>query len=190
VPESIGPYQLLSEIARGGGAWSTARRQRALPAGTTGSSDMTHRVHYFAYGSNMSSRAIAGRCPSARLVSKAILRDHRLMFFLEDESWAGGVAGVLPATGQVVEGVIYTLAEVDLVALDRYEAIEDDDYVRAQRRVHLPEGASQLCWIYLPGRDADRPVAPSQRYLDALLEGAREHGLSDAHLALLRAAGG
>jgi len=136
---------------------------------------------YFAYGSNMSSRAIAGRCPSARPLGRAALPDHELIFFLDDASWRGGVAGVLPAPGRRVEGVLYALDEPDLRALDDYEDVAAGDYVRARREVHAADGSPRDAWIYLPGRDADVWVRPSRAYLRCLLEGAREHGLSAAY---------
>lgn len=148
---------------------------------------MTHL--YFAYGSNMSSVAIGRRCPSAALVGTALLVDHQLTFFLEDASWyGGGVAGVVPVAGVHVEGVVYRLDDADLAALDRYEAIDDGDYVRARVVVQLTRGEPVEVWIYLPGRGVERWVAPSEPYLTILLEGAAEHGLSPEHVGRMRAA--
>lgn len=143
---------------------------------------------YFAYGSNMSSDALRGRCPSARPLSRAVLPEHRLIFFLEDVVWdGGGVAGVVPCAGEQVEGVLYELDAAELSALDEYEDVDSGDYVRTKLHVLLPDGPALEAWIYLPGRDAERAVPPAPRYVAAILSGAREHGLSPDYLARLEA---
>lgn len=143
---------------------------------------------YFAYGSNMLTRDLRGRCPSARPRSRARLADHQLVFFCEDSLWGGGVAAIVPAPGEVVEGVLFELAPVDFGPLDEYEGVAEGYYLRARRVVTLASGAQEEAWVYLPGRDPTPPVLPSAAYMACLEAGAREHELSPAYRAGLAAA--
>ncbi len=144
---------------------------------------------YFAYGSNMSGRALARLGVTARPRSSARLEGYRLTFFLEDPVWqGGGVAAVVPAPGEHVEGALLELDEDALAALDRYEDVEGGDYRRERRRLRASGGEELEAWVYVPARAAEPYVAPSPAYLACLLEGARERGLSAEWIARLAAA--
>src|SRR5512138_3517065 len=82
-------------------------------------------VPYFAYGSNLDFAQMKGRCPSASFVGKAILPDHRLVFPRGSRKM-GGVAGVAPAKGKEVWGVVYTITESDLSLLDDIEGFDTE----------------------------------------------------------------
>jgi hypothetical protein len=148
-------------------------------------------VWYFAYGANMSSRVLAGRRGVHPAASEAArLNGHRLVFDLRGvPHFEPGFASVQAcARGECadddhVEGVLYRLRARDL------------------RVVEVTE-SSRYRWldVVVEGRDAGRvqartlqnlrPTAglvPSRRYLALLIEGAREHALSDAWIAKLEA---
>ncbi len=142
-------------------------------------------VEYFAYGSNLSSRQMRQRCPTARVASRAVLPGHRLEFVQPHDAWGGGVAGILPDPGRRVEGVVYRLSAEDLHRLDAYEPVRERRYWRTRVQVTLPAGTMKLAWTY-EGLVLDgAPFAPSERYLATLIDGAREHGLPEDYIAWL-----
>lgn len=143
------------------------------------------RMRYFAYGSNLDAAQMGRRCPSMRIVCRATLAEHRLVFPLGCTSWGGGVAGIEPHPAHRVEGVVYDINADDLAALDLYENIAGGDYRRQTVRVRLDTREHATVWTYYANPAPEGPTAPSRRYLDTILRGARAHGLSEAYIAQL-----
>ena len=143
---------------------------------------------YFAYGSNLDPVQMKRRCPSSQVVGRATLSDHRLVFPVRsDGDWAGGVAGVEPTAGQTVHGVVYTVDDADLAALDRYEAVDEGMYRRARVGVEVEGVGPQEVWTYYAIPDPAGPTPPSKKYRDAILGGATHHGLPAEYLQQLAA---
>jgi len=142
---------------------------------------------YFAFGSNLDPLQMPRRCPSSTFVDVGVLRDYRLHFPVWCESWAGGVASIEPAAGHRVEGVIYALSEADLLVLDEYENIAEEEYRRVTMDVPgLTRGPINV-WTYIANPDPEGPSLPSTAYRDALVRGAKHHGLSADYTAMLEA---
>jgi gamma-glutamylcyclotransferase (GGCT)/AIG2-like uncharacterized protein YtfP len=78
-------------------------------------------IRYFAYGSNLDAQQMALRCPSARGLFRACLRDHRLDFTYFSKRWSGGSADVVPHFGANVWGIVYELNLAEVPELDRFE---------------------------------------------------------------------
>lgn len=149
---------------------------------------------YFAYGSNLDPEQMTARCPSHRVVGLAALREHRLAFPLFSQKWRSGVAGVQPAHGETVWGVVYDLADQDLAALDAIEGFREPGdqhnvYDRETIAVELTRADDGTfprrirAEIYVPR--PSNPSPPSRRYRDTMLRGARHHALPDDYLAML-----
>jgi gamma-glutamylcyclotransferase len=136
-----------------------------------------HEV-YFAYGSNMSSAQMKERCPSARDLGAAKLPGHRLTFPRSSETRGGGVAGIEPAPGSAVEGVLYSLSPEDLSRLDDFEGTDEGRYRRGRVEVDH-EGEPRQVWTYYALPEGDRFHPPSRDYLETMIRGAEEHGLAD-----------
>lgn len=131
---------------------------------------------YFAYGSNMSSRQITGWCPSPVALGPAELPDHRLAFLRRSIRWQGGAADIVPAPGESVWGVLWELP-LGLGELDAKEAA-GEAYRRRTATVLLggePHGAV----LYEVIRKEPEEVPPRREYVEAMLSGAREHGLPE-----------
>ena len=73
---------------------------------------------YAAYGSNMNLEQMAYRCPTARVVGMAWLKDYRLLFRGDKEN---AHATVEPHDGGAVPIVLWEITPTDEMALDRYE---------------------------------------------------------------------
>jgi gamma-glutamylcyclotransferase (GGCT)/AIG2-like uncharacterized protein YtfP len=153
-------------------------------------------VLYYAYGSNLDPVQMQARCPDAQVVGLGALHDHRLMFPRFSSGWEGGTAGVVPAHGATVWGVLFEVGEAGLAELDRYEGCRgpgdpDNAYDREQLTVELtrPDDGSiprrVRAWAYVA--HPANPSPPSRRYLDTILRGARHHRLPEEYVAALAA---
>lgn len=149
---------------------------------------------YFAYGSNLDPEQMRSRCPEHRVAGLAALRDHRLVFPLYSERWGGGVASVQLAHTLTVWGVVFELTDSDLKSLDGFEGFnapgdQHNLYDRVTIYVELTRADDGsfprrvLAFTYI-ARPAN-PTAPSRRYLDAILRGARHHRLPEDYVAAL-----
>lgn len=140
---------------------------------------------YFAYGTNMERFWFKKRCPKAKFVSAAVLRDHDVTFARSSSMWGGGTADLKPTPGAVVEGVLWEVSEQDLKALDQYEGVPSD-YIRKTVTVETKDGKTHQAHIYFVAQPGGyRP--PSKRYMRLLIQGAEEHGLSDEYVRRLEA---
>jgi gamma-glutamylcyclotransferase (GGCT)/AIG2-like uncharacterized protein YtfP len=149
---------------------------------------------YFAYGSNLRSVQMARLCPGYVFLGPARLDGYDLAFTLPDEEWQGGVADVVLSPGSAVWGALYRLQDADLVALDAYEGFdptgpkEANDYVRRLVKVTAEkEGREVEAWCYFV-RAMRGHVAPSERYRNALIEGAIERALPEDYVRDIRQA--
>ena len=142
---------------------------------------------YFAFGSNLDLGQMYQRCPTARPLDRAVARGYRLAFPLYCPTWQGGVASIEPAGGaKAVQGAVYEISESELTALDAYEDIEAGDYRRETIEAACDNLGRLVVWTYIANPDPEGPSAPSAAYRDALLRGARDHGLSEDYIAMLQ----
>ncbi len=79
----------------------------------------------------------------------------------------------------MVHGVVYELSNEDLIRLDGFEPVESGGYKRTIMRVRLSTDATLECWVYIGDVYLGAPFAPSVRYSQTVLTGAREHGLPE-----------
>ena len=147
---------------------------------------------YFAYGSNMNWPQMQRRCPSARFITVARLKDYRLGFPLKSRSRGYGAAGALPELGQTVWGVVYEIDEREIETLDRAEDYvpgrEGNNYRREESLVYpgTDGGESLAVSLYFPEEEADPPL-PSVAYKQLIIEGAKFWGLPEEYLRGLEA---
>ena len=78
-------------------------------------------MKYFAYGSNMDLVQMKKRCLDSKLIGAARLEHHRLDFTRYSSLWGCGVADVIKDPQQEVWGLLFSISEIDLTALDNYE---------------------------------------------------------------------
>lgn len=135
---------------------------------------------YFAYGSNLLASRLRERVPSAAPRGVARLDGFRLTL---DKRGADGSAkaNLAPAVRERVFGVVYSLDAAHWPDLDRCEA----GYERFEAGVEV-DGARLAVQTYRSTLLTDDPVAHAW-YKRLIVEGAREHGLPAAWIALLEA---
>lgn len=129
---------------------------------------------YFAYGSNLDRRQMRRRCPTARVVSRAVLVGHELRFSGFSLTRQGPVATIVKAPKSATFGVVYEIDEDDLQELDRYEGAPRF-YVRVKRKVGLPSGKSRTVWTYVLS-DAAARKSPAPEYLGIIERSYRRLG--------------
>ena len=134
---------------------------------------------------------MSGRCPSSEYVGNAALGGFRLGFPITSANRGGmGVASVLKSDpADTVEGVVYTLSKEDLLKLDRFELLgtqysREWGYVDIQQSNGSTLSGEKVCY-YLAISDGTEHYLPSSEYNSCLVQGAKEHGLSEQYVAFL-----
>lgn len=138
----------------------------------------------FAYGSNMSTRRLCARTPSAKPLGVACLSGHRL-------SWHKvGVDGSAKCdileTGQpgdLVWGVLYRIPMVEKVLLDQAEGLGRGYEYKV---VDVTGAAGPVTAGAYYATDVDALLQPYDWYLGHVVAGAVEHGLPASYQDALR----
>lgn len=105
---------------------------------------------YFAYGSNLNKKQMRVRCPESVPMTKAVLKNFKLVF--------NYYADIVETPGEFVYGAVYEVSDSDIKKLNRYEGyprhyeiinaeVEDDDkktykafaYVMTSKGIREPE---------------------------------------------------
>ena len=136
---------------------------------------MANRSFYFAFGSNMDQAQMVRRCPSARFIATAKLRDHQLAFVGWSEGWQGAVATVLPRKRSCAYGVVWDVSTSELALLDAYEGVHGNVYFRKATVVLLADGTTAIAWVYV--KTDTREGAPSPAYHGQIREAYVSNGL-------------
>jgi len=138
---------------------------------------------YAAYGSNLDPRQMLLRAPHSPHRGTGWLRGWRLTFGGEEIGWEGAVATLAEDEFHSVFVSIYDLTPADESALDEWEGVTTDLYRKIRVRVETLDG-SPLCYVYV--LNSFEGGLPSQRYLDIMINAAREAGApEDYHSSLI-----
>ena len=143
-------------------------------------------VPYFAFGSNMLLERLAQRVPSARAVGVATLANHALRFNKLSKD-GSGKANIEPSPdpGAVVRGVLFHLDKAERPALDRAEGGYRILLVMVRRE---GAGEDEEAFTYIAKREAIRDgLRPFRWYRDAVIAGARQHGLPESYIRRIEA---
>lgn len=156
---------------------------------------------YFAYGSNLNSRAVAEWCrhhghrpPNLKSGRPAVLDNYRLSFPIYSDYWGGGIADIVYDPGKYVAGALFDLTENDLKMLDQKidrrldsSARELGTYKRIEVRVApLGKGEPVMAMTY-QGVSVERyHIPPTQHYMDLVVQGAYSYGLSMMWISYLQ----
>ena len=100
--------------------------------------------------------------------SGAILNDFEMVF--NKHSNDGGKANIMYSPGDLVEGILYSVYEKDLVVLDKFEGVAADQYRRYEIKVHNKNKKSILAVAY-KALNTGKVSAPTEVYLNYILEG-------------------
>lgn len=141
-------------------------------------------IVYFAYGSNMSSRRLRHRVPSARVVGRGALPGYRLAWHKRGSDGSGKCDIIAGWPGDVVYGVLYSLAAEDKPRLDRAEGL-GYSYGQCDVEPWLLDRHESTGAITYYALRTDPTYIPFSWYRDHVLIGAREHGLPAHYIAMI-----
>ena len=128
-------------------------------------------LNYFAFGSNMSAQRIHERLGWSPSRSGAILTDYEMVF--NKSSNDGGKANIMYSQGDIVEGILYSVFEEDLLILDKFEGVAAKQYRRYEIEV-LNNNKKSLAAVAYKALNTGEVSAPTEEYLNYILEG-KEH---------------
>ena len=126
---------------------------------------MKKKKLYIAYGSNLNKEQMAYRCPTAKVVAKSWIHDHRLVF--QGRPY-GAHANIIPAQGYEVPVAIWEITAADERALDRYEGVAGGYYTKEYMTLEVDgEMNEALVYIMTPN-----PYGiPHDSYLETIAQG-------------------
>jgi cation transport regulator ChaC len=112
-------------------------------------------------------------------VCVAELRNFRLAFTRFSPKRDGGVADIVPAEGHSVWGVVFDLADADLIELDRFEGAlaAAPAYRRREVTVQTTDEEQIAALTYEVVSKALVDVRPTSEYHSLLVRGAEHWGL-------------
>jgi gamma-glutamylcyclotransferase len=139
---------------------------------------------YFAYGSNMLTRRLKGRTPSADAVSTGFVEGHSLIFDKVSSDCSGKAdIEVSGSPADRVYGVLFSIATEEESSLDRAEGL-GKGYRKDEVQVVTPNGVA-VAIAYI-ATEKDPAYQPYHWYKALVIAGAVEHNLPDSYIEWLR----
>ena len=100
--------------------------------------------------------------------SGAILPDYEMIF--NKHSNDGGKANIMSSPGNIVEGILYSVNEEDLLILDKYEGVSSKQYKRYEIEVR-DNNKNSIPAVTYKALNTGKVLAPTEKYLNYILEG-------------------
>jgi gamma-glutamylcyclotransferase len=137
----------------------------------------------FAYGSNMFTRRLRERAPSAQAIGTGVLHGYTLRWHKVGQD-SSGKCDIFETgnDGDTVHGVLYALSPSDKPALDAAEGL-GHGYDEKEVKIHAPSGVVRAHVYYATNIDPAR--VPFAWYKALVVAGARQHALPEQYIARL-----
>lgn len=124
-------------------------------------------IMYFAYGHNTNSNEMKDRCPDARHIGHAVLKNFRFEL--------NHFANIVSDDGAETHGVLWNISQKELKELDVDEGLHDH-YNRIPVQVKFGDKTLQAAaYIMDPGYHP--PDSLNKKYLKLVIEGYKENDL-------------
>ena len=138
--------------------------------------------YYIAYGSNLNIEQMRRRCPQARIIGTAEIKDYELLF---KGSLTGSYLTIEKSMGSRVPVAVWETTEADEAALDRYEGFPTF-YYKAEMELDIKGIRTgrirhRNCYVYIMHEERKIGV-PSYYYVDTCLAGYRAFGFDESFL--------
>jgi len=113
--------------------------------------------------------------------SGAILPDYEMIF--NKHSNDGGKANIMSSPGNIVEGILYSVNEEDLLILDKYEGVAAKQYKRHEIEVRN-YNKYPITAVTYKALNTAKVSAPTEEYLSYIMDG--KEFLSSGYYAKLK----
>lgn len=136
---------------------------------------------YFAYTARIAPDRMAEASPGAEFEFVAHLPEWRLDFPIDGNGWGGALPNAMPAAGSTVWGVVYTVPDDELDAIDAVEREEG----RSRSSVTAIDRTGRRHTVTTHVADAPNSASadPSVRYVTIMLTGCRHWSLPAGWIA-------
>ena len=137
------------------------------------------KKYYIAYGSNLNTYQMSLRCPGAKPVGTAEIKDYRLLF---KGSMTGAYLPIEPSKGHSVPVAVWAVNAAHEEALDRYEGFPSFYYKKEMRLpvTRLDGGKTETLTAFVYIMHEERQFAlPSKYYVEGCLDGYRAFGFDE-----------
>ena len=142
---------------------------------------MAERIHYFAYGSNMSLARIRARVPGCVYKGQGVLNYHQLRFHKKGRDGSAKCDAYYTGNaGHSVHGVLFSLTLDEQRILDGYEGL-GLGYERKQVKLQYKDDNACSAFIYY-ATAIDKNLCPYDWYKLHVISGAREAGLPTGYI--------
>lgn len=136
------------------------------------------KKYYLAYGSNLNVEQMKHRCPDAKPVGTAWIKDYQLLF---KGSKTGSYLTIEKAEKSKVPVAVWEVSESDERRLDIYEGYPNF-YYKKEMEVTINRRKIKA-FVYI--MHEDRPLGiPSSHYVRTCVQGYRDFGFHLKHLRL------
>lgn len=131
-------------------------------------------MFYAAYGSNLNVEQMKYRCPGAKIIGTAVIKDYRLMF---KGSLTGSYLTIEPDVGCEVPVAIWKVTDNDIQSLNHYEGYPNFYYKKAFN-LYCSDGHRHKVFAYIMHEERKLGV-PSAYYLSTCISGYHSFGFDD-----------
>ena len=139
-------------------------------------------VYYVGYGSNLNvSYTITDLLPNGRFLMRAYIPNYQVQFRKWSNNSRGGISNIMEVPGEMVEAAMYECPQSDLDTLDYRLDYYVPDYKREIFRVMGEDGQWYQASLYRLW-EPKGPFPPARRYVQGMLEGARQLELSPEYI--------
>lgn len=137
--------------------------------------------YYLAYGSNLNVRQMAWRCPTAKAIGTAVIKDYELLF---KGSKTGAYLTIEPKRRAEVPVAVWAVEPSDELNLDRCEGYPAFYYkTELELPVRYFSGKTVVRKAFVYIMHEERPLGlPSGSYVRTCLDGYRNFGFDESIL--------
>lgn len=139
------------------------------------------KKYYLAYGSNLNVRQMALRCPTAKAIGTAVIKNYELLF---KGSKTGAYLTIEPKSGAEVPVAVWAVEPADEKRLDVYEGFPTFYY---KTEIELPvryfsgKTVGRTAFVYIMHEERQLGL-PSGSYVRTCLDGYRDFGFDESIL--------
>ena len=137
-------------------------------------------MYYFAYGTNMNHKEMTHRCPTAKFIKRAALKDYRFQYEENSQRNKGSAENIIESAGDVVWGGLWDIHNSDLERLDRFEGYDDKISERKDVIVIDNDGEGYDAIVYY--KKVGKKKKPGLEYENSVIQGAKDCGLPDNYI--------